>query len=98
MCMFYLSLVLNTLCSCRDVTNFFLGGCTMQHMQHTNWEVIILLADMDSRTVGFASYLLVFSLAQSLLLSFHHTRQSLCRSQSSFEVAEKSDREQTLAV
>ena len=25
----------------------------MQHMQHTNWEVIILLADMDSRPVGF---------------------------------------------
>jgi hypothetical protein len=54
--------------------------------------------DMDSRKVGFARYLLVSSLAQSLLLSFHHTRQSLCRSQSSFEVAEKSDREQTLAV
>jgi hypothetical protein len=92
--MFYLSLTLNTLCSFRDETNFVWGGCTMQ----TNWEVIILLADMDSRKVGFARYLLVSSLAQSLLLSFHHTRQSLCRSQSSFEVAEKSDREQTLAV
>jgi hypothetical protein len=96
--MFYLSLTLNTLCSFRDETNFFGGGCTMQHMQHTNWEVIILLADMDSRKVGFARYLLVSSLAQSLLLSFHHKLQSLCRSQSSFEVAEKSDREQTLAV
>lgn len=42
--MFYLSLALNTLCSFRDETNFFGGGCTMQHMQHTNWEVIILLA------------------------------------------------------
>ena len=92
--MFYLSLALNTLCSFRDETNFFGGGCTM----HTNWEFIILLADMDSRKVGFARYLLVSSLAQSLLLSFHHKLQSLCRSQSSFEVAEKSDREQTLAV
>jgi len=28
----------------------------MQHMQHTNWEVIILLADMDSKPVGFAQF------------------------------------------
>ena len=53
MCMFYQCLVLNTSCSCRDVSYFLGGGCTMQHMQHTNWEVIILLADMDSRPVGF---------------------------------------------
>jgi hypothetical protein len=70
----------------------------MQHMQHTNWEVIILLADMDSRPVGFEQ--LPFSVfSRTKFFTFlHHTRQSLCRSQSSFEMAEKSDREQTLAV